>query len=83
MERHNTNVTIKERLTGMGVNPAITFEILDYIEYSDGQEAYDQEKLLHKQYKEFRYEGPKFLENGWTELYTINPFTEEVKWPWT
>lgn len=74
-----TNVTIKERLTGMGVNPAITFEILDYIEYSDGQEAYAQEKLLHKQYKEFRYEGPKFLENGWTELYTINPFTEEVK----
>lgn len=74
-----TNTTVEERLVRMGVNQAVSFEILDYIEYDKGEDAYQQEQALHRQYKDCQYKGEKFLESGWTEIFTVNPFTDVIR----
>lgn len=73
-----TNHSPEYRLFRMGVSTDVNYEVLDCIYYAEGAEAYAQEQLLLKQYSDYRYTGTKFLENGFTELFTVNPFTYSI-----
>lgn len=70
-----TNNTVTERLMSMKVKHDVTYKVLDEIHYAIGRDANDQEQELKKAYAEYQYTGKKFMKNGWTEIFTVNPFT--------
>lgn len=70
-----TNNTVTERLMNMKVKHDVTYKVLDEIHYDIGRDANDQEQELKKAYAEYQYTGKKFMKNGWTEIFTVNPFT--------
>ncbi|MHB8098013.1 MAG: DUF723 domain-containing protein [Sulfuricurvum sp.] len=47
-------------------------EVIHTEEFEDGIEAFDKEYLVLKEFKEFKYKGPKILLNGNTEIFTKN-----------
>ena len=49
-----------------------TSTILQTIYFDNGAECYEMEQSLHKEFKEFRYQGEKILYSGNTELFTKN-----------
>lgn len=70
-----TNHTPEYRLSRLEACASVECEVIDSIYYENGQEAYNQEQSLLKQYSEYRFTGDKFLSNGYTEIFTVNPFT--------
>lgn len=65
-----TNRTIEERF-----GPDMQYiTVLHQIHYKSGQDAYNEEQRILKQFKEFKYIGPDILKSGNTELFTVNVF---------
>lgn len=62
-----TNKTVNERFNLTELNK---IEIIKQTEYLIGQDAYDEEQRILKEFKEFKYTGPAVLVNGNTELFT-------------
>lgn len=62
-----TNRTVNERFTNSELQQ---IEILATRYYEVGQDAYDAEQQVLKDYKEFKYTGPDILVSGNTELFT-------------
>ena len=71
-------VLYKIGITNRSVNERFNLKELSKIEivkqrtYEVGQDAYDEEQRILKQYKEFKYVGPPVLESGNTELFVTN-----------
>lgn len=70
-----TNHSVEYRLLRMEIDEDIEVEILDRIYYEVGYEAYEQEQALLRDFSSFRFNGRKFLVSGYTEIFTVNPFT--------
>lgn len=70
-----TNHSVEYRLLRMEVDEDIEVEILERVYYEVGYEAYEQEQALLRDFSSFRFNGRKFLVSGYTELFTVNPFT--------
>lgn len=66
-----TNRTVNERFN---LTELSKIEIVKQINYPIGQDAYDEEQRILKQFKEFKYTGPAILETGNTELFTVDVF---------
>lgn len=64
-----TNNSIDKRFT---VRDRSLITILHQVWYRNGQEAYNEEQRILKQYKEFKYIGADVLSSGNTELFTTN-----------
>lgn len=64
-----TNRTVNERFN---LNELSKIEIIKQKLYQNGQDAYDEEQRILKQYNAYRYTGPDVLVNGNTELFVIN-----------
>ena len=60
-----TNRTIQQRFK----SDMQYITILHQVHYKNGQDAYDEEQRILKQYKEFKYIGPDLLKDGNTELF--------------
>lgn len=73
-----TNSTVEYRIERMGISKDVDFRILSSIRYNRGLTAYKQEQLLLKKFAAFRYRGEPFLASGWTEVFTVNPFTHNT-----
>lgn len=63
-----TNRTVRERF-GSDMQ---YITILKEQYYEMGQDAYDEEQRILKQFKEFKYIGPNLLQSGNTELFIVN-----------
>jgi len=64
-----TNRTVRERF------PLEDLDIIDIVwtkEFSNGNECYNEERRILREYKEFQYKGSKVLTSGNTELFTID-----------
>jgi len=46
--------------------------VLHQVHYLHGQDAYNEEQRILKEFKEFRYKGPNVLQSGNTELFTVD-----------
>jgi len=57
---------IKGRFSGKQIPP---YEVLREVTYNTGQAAFKEEQRLHKEHREFKYEGPDILPGGNTELF--------------
>lgn len=68
-----TNNSIEERFTAKD-RELIT--VLHQVHYKSGQDAYNEEQRILKQFKEFKYTGPDVLSSGNTELFTDNVFSK-------
>lgn len=66
-----TNRSIKERFTAKD-RELIT--VLHQVHYKSGQDAYNEEQRILKQFKEFKYIGPDVLSSGNTELFVADIF---------
>ena len=44
-------------------------QVLHQVHYKSGQDAYNEEQRILKEYKEFKYIGDKLLISGNTELF--------------
>lgn len=64
-----TNRTVQERFN---LTDLSKIEIVKQRTYENGQEAYDKEQEIIKKYAKYKYEGPKVLQNGNTELFTVD-----------
>jgi len=62
-----TNRTVSERF---GLAELSKIEIVKQKLYENGQDAYDLEQKMLKKYKKYKYNGPKVLDSGNTELFT-------------
>lgn len=67
-----TNNTPEKRIQGMGLSSGFSVDVLHTIKFESGREARMHEKRLHRQFAEHRYLGPAVMENGNTELFTVN-----------
>lgn len=60
-----TNKSVKDRF-----GPDMQYiTVLHQIHYKSGQDAYNEEQRILKQFKEFKYTGPDILKSGNTELF--------------
>lgn len=60
-----TNKSVKERF-----GPDMQYiTVLHQIHYKSGQDAYNEEQRILKEFKEFKYIGPDILKSGNTELF--------------
>ena len=64
-----TNRTVAERYTN---EELLDITLLKEWYFDVGQEAYDMEQSIIKQYKEFKYKGKKLLKSGNTELFFLD-----------
>ena len=64
-----TNRTVAERYTN---EELLDITLLKEWYFDVGQEAYDMEQSILKQYKEFKYKGKKLLKSGNTELFFLD-----------
>lgn len=62
-----TNLTVQQRFTSTERNK---IRVISITKYERGEDAYNEEQKLLKQYKDYRYEGPNILKSGNTELFT-------------
>ena len=74
----NSQTLYKVGITNNTINKRFTYEdrklitVLHQIHYKSGQDAYNEEQRILKQFKEFKYIGPDILKSGNTELFTVN-----------
>lgn len=61
-----TNLSVEERYS---LTELSCIRVLFEISYKVGQEAYDIEQSILKEFSEFKYKGPKLLNSGNTELF--------------
>lgn len=64
-----TNKTVNERFN---LKELSKIEVVKLTEYNTGQDAYNEEQRILKQFKEYQYIGPDILTSGNTELFTID-----------
>ncbi|BDC37897.1 hypothetical protein PTKU15_11940 [Paraburkholderia terrae] len=66
--QHNNT---KDRVYGMGMSKGVTYTIHKVRKFPTFPEARSEEKRLHLVglYQGMKYDGPKFLKNGHTELF--------------
>ncbi len=63
-----TNRTVSERFE----SDMQYITILHQVHYKNGQDAYNEEQRILKQFKEFKYIGPDLLKSGNTELFNVD-----------
>ena len=63
-----TNKTIKDRF-GADIQ---NITVLHQVHYKSGQDAYNEEQRILKEYKQYKYTGPSLLKSGNTELFNID-----------
>ena len=71
-----TNRTVEERFTATELQ---CVEILATRYYDAGEDAYNMEQQVLKEYKEFQYSGEKLLLTGNTELFNKDIFSLDTK----
>lgn len=76
---YNNQVFYKIGITNRTVNERFGsdmqyIQVLHKIHYKFGQDAYNEEQRILKQFKDFKYIGPDILKSGNTELFTTNIF---------
>ena len=64
-----TNRTVLQRYSNREL---LNITVLKEWYFEDGQEAYDMEQSILKQYKEFKYKGKKLLDSGNTEMFFLD-----------
>ena len=64
-----TNLSVRKRFT---VKDLEKIRIVHQVHYKNGQDAYKEEQKYLKQFKEYKYIGPKLLSSGNTELFNID-----------
>jgi Zn finger protein HypA/HybF involved in hydrogenase expression len=62
-----TNLTVQQRFTAVERNK---IKVISTTSYMRGEDAYNEEQKLLKEYREFRYTGSAILESGNTEIFT-------------
>ncbi|MDD4242683.1 MAG: hypothetical protein PHG08_00080 [Bacilli bacterium] len=67
-----TNLTVKQRITSMGVPKLYQPIILQEIYFENGADAFALESKYKQQFKEFHYKGDPIMKNGNSELFTKN-----------
>lgn len=67
-----TNRDPSSRIKGMGLFDGVTAEVIEVVRFDSGRDARIAEKRLHRKLSSFRYDGPKVMKNGNTELFTLN-----------
>lgn len=70
-----TNNSIDKRFT---VRDRSLITILHQVWYRNGQEAYNEEQRILKQFKKCKYQGPDILNSGNTELFTEDILSLEI-----
>ena len=70
-----TNLTVQQRFTASERNK---IKVISTTSYARGEDAYNEEQKLLKEYKEYRYTGPNILVSGNTELFTKDVLGGEV-----
>ena len=68
-----TNHSVKKRYSPLEMK---SIKILKQWYYESGQDAYNEEQRILKEFKEFKYIGPDVLSSGNTELFTDNVFSK-------
>ena len=71
-----TNRTVNERFT---LKELQSIKVLHVKHYSLGEDAYTREQEILKTYADFKYTGPKLLESGNTELFSLDIFNNSYK----
>ena len=66
-----TNKSVEERFN---LTDLSKIEIIKLEEFELGQDALDKETEIKRSFKEFQYKGPNILQNGNTELFTVDLF---------
>jgi len=66
-----TNKSVNERFS---LTDLKKIEIIKQEEFKSGQDALDKETEIKRRFKEFQYKGPNILQNGNTELFTVDLF---------
>ena len=67
-----TNRDPLARISGMGLFPGVTAEVIDVVRFDSGRDARIAEKRLHRKNSSRRYGGPPVMRNGNTELFTAS-----------
>lgn len=70
-----TNNSVLSRIVGMKVSSRILYKVIYEEQFEVGRSAFDKEQSIHSEFKDYEYKGKPFLKNGFTELFTVNPFT--------
>ena len=68
---------VNSRMKRYGVDGEVT--LLTSVEFTNGQDAVDYEKLLHSKYKHLCVEKETirgYMENGFTECYPMSMYNE-------
>ena len=68
-----TNREVEKRVIGLQTRGRASHEILAIKYYEKGVYAYDDENELKTQLEGYKYMGEPFIENGCSELFTIDP----------
>ena len=61
-----TNLTVAQRFLATDL---AKIKVIALVEYVIGRDAYNEEQKILAQYKEYKYQGPKVLSSGNTELF--------------
>lgn len=72
-----TNNSVLSRIMGMKVHPKVSYRLIEERAFDIGRDAYDKEQEMMDALKDYAYTGKPFLKNGFTEVFTINPFTHK------
>ena len=68
-----TNLTAERRARGFGVLGGATYEVIGEMFFEIGRDALTLEQCVHRELSAHAYCGPRFIENGYTELFTVDP----------
>lgn len=69
-----TNRTVSERFR---LEDLKKIEIIKQEEFENGEDAWNKEKSILEEFKEFKYKGPAVLDSGNTELFTVDVLNME------
>jgi hypothetical protein len=65
-----TNGPPSKRISSLGVRKGVRVQVSHVRNYIDGAQAAEDERQLHREFKDLRYKGLRFLSNGHTEVYS-------------
>lgn len=69
-----TNNSVLSRVLGMYVSSRVLYQVIHEQLFKIGRDAFDKEQEIHLEFKGYEYRGKPFIKNGYTELFTVNPF---------
>jgi hypothetical protein len=66
-----TSTSVRSRIAWMCLDNSIKVTVITSIKCSSAAKAFYLEQLLHKRFKDFKYNGINLLNSGNTELYSV------------